>query len=163
MEKEAEIRHKHDMQRIQAEMAGRAQIERENRDIISEQIKLKAEEKRKTTLESITTIGSVVGSGLTTFLNNWNMITAFAGGATLVVVGYYGAKHSIGLVYRSVEARLGKPSLVRETSRFTVSEAFKHPIQTAKTLMRKPDDALKGIILKPSIEERLRDIAIATR
>ena len=54
MQKEAEIRHKHDMQRIQAEMAGRAQIERENKDIISDQIRLKAEEKRKTTLESIT-------------------------------------------------------------------------------------------------------------
>lgn len=163
MEKEAEIRHKHDMQRIQAEMAGRAQIERENKDIIRDQIKLKAEEKRKTTLESITTIGSVLGTGMTSFLNNWNMITAFAGGATLIVVGYYGAKHSIGLVARSIEARLGKPSLVRETSRFTVSEALKHPIKTAQTLIRKPDDALKGIILKPSLEERLRDVAIATR
>jgi len=163
MQKEAEIRHKHDMQRIQAEMAGRAQIERENKDIISDQIRLKAEEKRKTTLESITTLGSVVGTGLTSFLNNWNMITAFAGGATLIFFGYRGAKHSIGLVARSIEARLGKPSLVRETSRFTVSEALKHPIQTAKTLVRKPDDALKGIILKPSLEERLRDVAISTR
>lgn len=54
MEKEAEIKHKHDMMRVEAEMRGRAKIERENRDIISEQIKLKAEEKRKTTLESIT-------------------------------------------------------------------------------------------------------------
>jgi len=163
MERESEIRHKQDMARIQAEMAGRAKIERENKDIISEQIRLKAEEKRKTTLESITTIGSVLGSGMTTFLNNWNMITAFAGGATMLVVGYYGAKHSIGLVARSIEARLGKPSLVRETSRFTVSEALKHPIKTVQTLVRKPDDALKGIILKPSLEERLRDVAIATR
>ena len=54
MERESEIRHKQDMARIQAEMAGRAKIERENKDIISEQIRLKAEEKRKTTLESIT-------------------------------------------------------------------------------------------------------------
>ena len=47
----------------------------------------------------------------------------------MLVVGFYGAKHSIGLVARSIEARLGKPSLVRETSRFTVSEALKHPIK----------------------------------
>ncbi|XP_005109167.1 ATPase family AAA domain-containing protein 3-A [Aplysia californica] len=163
MQKEAEIRHKHDMMRIEAEMKGRAKVERENKDIIREQIKLKAEEKRKTTLESITTIGSVLGSGMSTFLNNWNMITAFAGGATLIVVGYYGAKHSIGLVARSIEARLGKPSLVRETSRFTVSEALKHPIRTVQTMVRKPEDALKGIILKPTLEEKLRDVAIATR
>ena len=54
MEKEAEIRHKHDMMRIEAEMRGRAKVDRENKDIIKEQIKLKAEEDRKTRLDSIT-------------------------------------------------------------------------------------------------------------
>ncbi|KAK3736546.1 hypothetical protein RRG08_051538 [Elysia crispata] len=163
MEKEAEIRHKHDMMRIEAEMRGRAKVDRENKDIMKEQIKLKAEEDRKTRLESITTIGSVIGSGMTAFLNNWNMITAFAGGATLLVTGYYGVKHSFGLVFRSIEARLGKPSLVRDTSRFTVGDAAKHPIKTVQNLFRTPEDPLKGIILKPSLEEKLRDVAIATR
>ncbi|CAL1532884.1 unnamed protein product [Lymnaea stagnalis] len=163
MEKESEIRHKHDMMRIEAEMRGRALMERENKDIIKEQIKLRAEEERKTKIQSITTYGQVIGSGLTTFLNNWSMITAFAGGATLVVGGYYGVKHSFGLVFRSIESRLGKPSLVRETSRFTVGRALKHPIATVQNLIRKPDDPLKGIILKPNLEEKLRDIAIATR
>ncbi|KAK0056454.1 ATPase family AAA domain-containing protein 3-A [Biomphalaria pfeifferi] len=163
MEKEAEIRHKHDLMRIEAEMRARGQVDRENRDIIKEQIRLRAEEDRKTKIDAINTYGQVLGTGLSTFLNNWNMITAFAGGATLVIGGYYGVKHSFGLVFRAVESRLGKPSLVRETSRFTVGRAFKHPIQTVKNMIRKPDDPLKGIILKPSLEEKLRDIAIATR
>lgn len=41
------------MKRLQAELKGKAQVERENRDIYLEQIKLKAKEKRETLLEGI--------------------------------------------------------------------------------------------------------------
>lgn len=53
MEQEAELRHKSDMARVEAEMRARAKMERENRDINLEQIRLKAAERRKTVLESI--------------------------------------------------------------------------------------------------------------
>ena len=43
--------------------------------------------------------------------------------------GVYGAKYGTGVAARFVEARLGKPSLVRETSRLTAVEAVKHPIK----------------------------------
>ncbi|KAJ8972796.1 hypothetical protein NQ314_000032 [Rhamnusium bicolor] len=58
---------------------------------------------------------------------------------------------------------LGKPSLVRETSRFSLLEAIKHPIETLKRLKTSEQDALSGIILAPKLEERLRDVAIATK
>jgi ATPase family AAA domain-containing protein 3A/B len=41
------------MKRLQAELKGKAQIERENREIHLEQIKLKATEHRQTILEGI--------------------------------------------------------------------------------------------------------------
>lgn len=41
------------MKKLQAELKGRAQVERENRDIYLEQIKLKAQEQRQTVLESL--------------------------------------------------------------------------------------------------------------
>ena len=53
IEQEAELRHQYDMKKLKAELKGKAEIERENRDIYIEQIKLKAEEKRKTVLEGI--------------------------------------------------------------------------------------------------------------
>ena len=62
------------MKRLEAELKGKAQIERENREIYLEQIKLKAEEQRKTVMESIKTAGSVIGSGVTTMLENPNKI-----------------------------------------------------------------------------------------
>jgi ATPase family AAA domain-containing protein 3A/B len=53
MEYESELRQKNDLVRIEAEMKAKAKVDRENRDINLEQIKLQAAERRKTILESI--------------------------------------------------------------------------------------------------------------
>lgn len=52
---------------------------------------------------------------------------------------------------RQIEARWGKPSLVRDTSRIMFSELFRYPIKTLRTAFRSQDDPLKGIILSVSI------------
>jgi len=69
-----QVRHQYEMKRLEAELKGKAQIERENREIYLEQIKLKSEEQRKTVLESIKTAGNVIGTGVTTLLENPNKI-----------------------------------------------------------------------------------------
>ncbi len=53
IEHEMELRHKNELLRIEAESKARARVERENADIIREQIRLKAAEHRQTVLESI--------------------------------------------------------------------------------------------------------------
>ncbi|OWF44069.1 ATPase family AAA domain-containing protein 3-B-like [Mizuhopecten yessoensis] len=163
MDYEYELRRKNDMARVQAEMKGKAKADRENHDLIKEQLRIKGQEHRQTVLESIKTAGSVLGAGFQAFISDWDKVTAMAAGLTMVAAGVYSAKYGIGVGARFVEARLGKPSLVRETSRLTVTEAVRHPIKTVKRIYSSPEDALKGIILKPELEERLRDIAIATR
>uniref|UniRef100_A0AAQ6A6Q9 AAA+ ATPase domain-containing protein n=1 Tax=Amphiprion ocellaris TaxID=80972 RepID=A0AAQ6A6Q9_AMPOC len=164
IEHEMELRHKNELLRIEAESKARARVERENADIIREQIRLKAAEHRQTVLESIKTAGAVFGEGFRAFVSDWDKVTATVAGLTLLAVGVYSARNATAVAGRYIEARLGKPSLVRETSRFTVGEAIKHPIKvTTKRLKSKPQDALEGVVLSPSLEERVRDIAIATR
>lgn len=53
IEYEAELKHKNDMKRLEAELSGKAQIERENKDIRNEQIRIQAREHRDTVLQSI--------------------------------------------------------------------------------------------------------------
>lgn len=53
IEHEMDLRHKNEMLRVDAEAKARANVERENADIIREQIRLKAAEHRQTVLESI--------------------------------------------------------------------------------------------------------------
>ncbi|XP_049921157.1 ATPase family AAA domain-containing protein 3-like [Epinephelus moara] len=163
IEHEMELRHKNDLLRIEAEAKARAQVERENADLIREQIRLKAAEHRQTVLESIKTAGAVFGEGFRAFVSDWDKLTATVAGLTLLAAGVYSARNATAVAGRYIEARLGKPSLVRETSRITVAEAIKHPVKTTRRLRSRPQDALEGVVLSASLEERVRDIAIATR
>jgi ATPase family AAA domain-containing protein 3A/B len=163
IEHEMELREKNKMKLLEAEARAKAKVERENRDITLEQIRLKAEENRITVLESIKTAGSVIGAGAQSLLTDWSKVLTAAGGLSLVALGVYTAKGATGVTARYIEARIGKPSLVNETSRFSIIEALKHPIETVKKFKNKPTDALQGVILRPALEERLRDVAIATK
>lgn len=163
IEHEMELREKNKMKLLEAELRAKAKVDRENRDLNLEQIRLKAQENRVTVLESIKTAGSVIGAGAEAMLTDWGKVVTAAGGLSLLALGVYTAKGATGVTARFVEARIGKPSLVNETSRFSILEAFKHPIETIKRFQSKPLDALQGVVLRPKLEERLRDIAIATK
>ncbi|XP_034254899.1 ATPase family AAA domain-containing protein 3A homolog [Thrips palmi] len=163
IEKELEMRHQLEMKKLEAEMRAKAKVDRENQDLTLEQIRVKAAEKRTTVLESIKTAGSVLGSGAQALLTDWDKVLAAAGGLSLLALGVYTAKGSTSVAARYIEARLGKPSLVRDTSRITALDALQHPVQTVKKLKNRESDALEGVVLEPRLEERLRDIAIATK
>jgi ATPase family AAA domain-containing protein 3A/B len=82
-----------------------------------------------------------------------------------MAVGVYSAKTAAGITGRFIEARLGKPSLVRETSRITLSQFAKQPISSSQRITgigMKSQDALKGIVLKESLDSQLRKIAVST-
>uniref|UniRef100_A0A2R9BZH6 AAA+ ATPase domain-containing protein n=1 Tax=Pan paniscus TaxID=9597 RepID=A0A2R9BZH6_PANPA len=109
------------------------------------------------------TAGTLFGEGFRAFVTDRDKVTATVAGLTLLAVGVYSAKNATAVTSRFIEARLGKPSLVRETSRITVLEALRHPIQVSRRLLSRPQDVLEGVVLSPSLEARVRDIAIATR
>lgn len=163
IEEEAELKHQYDMKRLQAELKGKAEVERDNREIYLEQIKLKAQEHRQTILEGIKTAGNVLGNGFQTFVDDPNKILLTAGGLSLFALGIYTAKTSTSLAGKYLEARLGKPSLIRDTSRFTLLDSVKHPIKTFQRIRSQAEDSLKGVVLEPKLEERLREIAVSTR
>jgi len=163
IEHEMEARAKADMKRIEAETKAKAKIERENQDLYLEQIRLKAKEHRGTVLDGIKTAGTVLGTGAQAFLQDWDKVTAAAAGLSLLALGVYSAKRATGVVAGYVTARLGKPSLVRDTSRFSAFEVFKHPVNSINKFRKSPQDALAGVVLEPQLESRLRDVAIATK
>lgn len=54
IEYEMQLRSKVEQEKVKAKMKAKAEFERENHDLIMEQIRVKAAENRKTVLESIT-------------------------------------------------------------------------------------------------------------
>ena len=56
----------------------------------------------------------------------------------MLAVGVYSAKRGTSVLARVVEARVGKPSLVRETSRLTPAQFIQHPIKVRMLFFSPP-------------------------
>ncbi|XP_025237077.1 ATPase family AAA domain-containing protein 3C-like [Theropithecus gelada] len=118
----------------------------------------------RTFLASIRTSVTVFGERFRAFVTERDAVTATVVGLTLLAGGVYSAKNGTAAVARFIEAGLFKPSLVSEKSRITVLEALQHPFQVeARRLLSRPQDVLEGVVLHPSLEAQVRNMAIATR
>ncbi|KAL7437758.1 hypothetical protein ACHAXM_005827 [Skeletonema potamos] len=162
---EAELRTKTELAKARAEAEGRIRQERENHDLIMDKVRLEAAENRSTVLKAVADGGKMLGEGLSSYLTDGEKLRNTAFMVSLAAVGIYSAKTAAGIGGRFIEARLGKPSLVRETSRVTVSQMLKHPISSVKRLTgigMQSQDALKGIVLEESLDSQLRKIAVST-
>ena len=72
----------------------------------------------------------VLGTGLKGYLGDFSNLATLAGSLTLGFFGFQFAKAAGRLSTAIIKARLGKPSLVRETSRKTsVKDLLKTPFQ----------------------------------
>jgi len=164
LEYEAELRQKTEMARVSAETEGRIKQERMNHDLHLEQSRVQAKEYRETVMEGIKLAGNTVGDGIMTFLGDKERLTSTVASLSVLAFGIYTAKVSTKVTGRYVEARLGKPSLVRETSRATVSERLSHPIQSIKRFLRMGNatDALEGVVLEKNLDKRMRSVATST-
>lgn len=162
---ENELRTKTELAKAQAEADGRIRQERENHDLILEKVRLEAIEKRDTILKGIQDGGKLLSEGLASYMDDTDKLRNTALVVSGIALGIYTAKTSTKIGGRFIEARLGKPSLVRDTSRITLSSFTKHPIQNTKHLLGigvKSEDALSGIILEESLDQKLRKIAVST-
>lgn len=162
---EAELRTKTELAKTRAEAEGRIRQERENHDLILQKVRLEAVEQRDTVLKAIADGGKLLGEGLSSYLKDGEKLRNTAFIVSLAAVGIYSAKTGAGIAGRFIEARLGKPSLVRETSRVTVSQLLTNPITSTQRLTgigMSSQDALKGIVLEESLDAQLRKIAVST-
>jgi len=164
-EHEAELRTKTEMAKVAAEAEGRIRQERTNHDLILQKVRLEAAERRDTVLKAVADGGKLIGEGLSSYLDDGDKLRNTVGTITGIALGIYAARTSIGVAGRFVEARLGKPSLVRETSRATLQQLARKPLLTTKRLLGiggGEQDALKGIVLENNLDDQLRRIATST-
>lgn len=117
--------------RIQEETRGRIQQERENIDVHLREMRAKAAEERKTKLETIQNVFAGIGSAFNTLVDDRSKLVTLIGSLTALAAGVYGARSGAGLMARYLESRMGKPPLVRETSRWSLSRSlgFINPIR----------------------------------
>lgn len=169
-EHEAALKTKMELAKAKAEAEGRIRQERENHDLILEKVKLEALEKRDTVLKAIKDGGKLIGDGLSSYLDDVEKLRNTALLVTAVAAGVYTTKTGIQVMGRFVESTLGKPSLVRETSRMTLSSFLQHPFSSTSRLVssalssskQTPQETLKQIVLEEKLENQLSKIAVST-
>lgn len=164
LEHEAALRQQTELARVKAETEGRIKQERDNHDLIVDKKRMEAKEYRETVLEGIKLAGSTIGAGVTEFITDRNKLLNVAGTLTGLAFGVYTARASTAVIGRYIESRLGKPSLVRDTSRVNMLSAFRTPISTLRMYLSTAsgEKALKNIVLDPQQEQRLKRIAVST-
>lgn len=168
LEYETALRQQADGAKARAEAEGRIEQERRNHDLIMQAKRLELREARKTTLEGIKVATSSIGAGLSSFLSDREKVTTTVGGLTAAAIGIYSARSAASVMGGYVAARLGKPSLVRDTSRITPLSIFTEPISTARKVWarfgsRDAERALDGVVLATATKSRLQRIARATK
>lgn len=164
IEYEAELRQKTEKARVELETRGKIQAERENHDLRMKEAVIKAEEYRKTVIEGLKVASKEFGRGFQEYIDDPKKLSATALTLSGIFLGLYTARVSTGIAGKYIEARLGKPSLVRDTSRRTFRQRLTSPIETISSIIKptSPNDVMKGIVLKESLTERLNRITVST-
>lgn len=167
LEYETALRTQADAAKAKAEMEGRIEQQRRNHDLTMQERRLELRENRKTTLESIRVATSSVGAGISSFLADEKKVFMAIGSITAAAAGIYAARAASSVAGAYISARLGKPSLVRDTSRVTLATFLREPVTSVRKLYergaRDAENALSGVVLADGTERRLRRIARATK
>ncbi|CAN8065297.1 unnamed protein product [Agarophyton chilense] len=168
LEYETALRQQADIAKAKAEAEGRIEQQRRNHDLLMQQKRLELREARKTTIEAIKAATASVGAGLSSFVSDRDKVATVVGGLSAAAVGIYFARAAASVAAGYIAARLGKPSLVRDTSRITALSAVREPIATTRNIWHRfqtqdAERALHGVVLASATTHRLQRIARATK
>ena len=141
--------------RVEAE--ARIKQERENEDIAKRRLAAELEAQRERLLQGIKMVAAIVASGILNYLSSPHQIVS-----TVVIVGLMGLMLQLAKAAGTeVARRLAIPALVRETSKTTGHYGIFKRIYRFFFVDNK--DPFHGIILKKSLDTRIRRMGVAIR
>jgi ATPase family AAA domain-containing protein 3A/B len=109
-------------------------------------------------------LGTIAGNGFKDYITDKDKLINTTLTISLIALGIYSSKTAAGVTGRYIESILGKPSLVRETSRKTAVDIVKAPFSALKNLIKpKPNEfSLSKIVFEPILDIRLKRVAEST-
>lgn len=140
---------------------GRIRQQRANQDIEMAQLQQRLEADRVKLMQALQATFDNLGQGIAVLLADKQKLIKFVGGFVALAAGIYLSREVIRIVGKLIEQRLGKPSLVRETSRSSGAFGFLSALFHRKTA--KGQDELADVVLRNALETRVFEIARSTR
>jgi ATPase family AAA domain-containing protein 3A/B len=135
-----------------ADAEGRAQQDRENIEVRLREMRARQSEERATKMQAIEEIFGSLASGMSALYEDRSKATALIAGLTALAVGVYSARAGTRVASTVIEQHLGRPPLVRETSRWSWRPSV------SGLFGGKPDgpSILEGLVLEQTLAERLQ-------
>ncbi|CAM9875822.1 unnamed protein product [Scytosiphon promiscuus] len=116
-----------DVERVQVEVEAKVAAEQQNEDVMLRKIRAQGDEDRKRTQEAINTVLAHISSGAIGLMADPRRAVMLASWLLGLAAGYLVLREGTLLLRQLVEMYLGKPGLVRETSRVgTLGSTVQH-------------------------------------
>ncbi|KAL9190357.1 hypothetical protein ACHAXT_007568 [Thalassiosira profunda] len=150
----------------------KAEAERANEDVHLRRLQAESEQRRKRNVAAINAVFAHLSSSLSTAAKNPKQVLTLIGYACLLTGAVFFARETSRLVRSLIEATIGKPQLIRETTRKTLPWSLLAYVghwlsflcpwmdRSGKVSM---DEAFDDLILPDALEERVLDLAYSAR
>lgn len=145
----------------------KAQAERANEDVHIRKLKEEAEQSRKKSIAAINAIAMHISSGLLSASQNPKQVLTFVMYIALFMTGIFTAKEFARMFRLLMESTVGKPKLIRETTRRSLLrewvesaiEALSFPFHPQINTYKQLSESFDDVILEDSLKERILSIA----
>lgn len=155
--------------RAMAEAEGRAHEAKLAEDVNRRMLVDRANAEREKWVAAINTTFDHIGGGLRAILTDQNKLVVAVGGVTALAAGVYTTREGARVIWGYVDRILGQPSLIRESSRgkYPWSGLFSRSMSTIsrtadKEVASKNGNGFGDVILHPSLQKRIKQLASAT-
>jgi len=167
LEKELEIKRSGlEMEKIKAEVDAKAEQERANEDVVIRKMQAKAKLDTDRLIEGIKTVSQQVTRMVNELISRPKQVAAIIAVLLALLAVYYAMRELITVVREFIQAQIGKPSLVRETSYHWSLLPMFITNMWAESLaqgLRNIKDHFKNVVLSSDDKERICQLALATR
>eukprot|EP01069_Polyplicarium_translucidae_P005000 Polyplicarium_translucidae@DN2700_c0_g1_i5.p1 len=146
-----------DVARIAATGRAEALAERENADLRLRQLKERMKGQKDTVLAAVGATATAMGAGVSGLIDDKRRLAALVAMTTAAAAGVYGTRAAASVATTLLEARLGRPPLVRETSRRAwIGPHPFHALRRRAFTRALPLALTEEVVLPPDLSQRLQ-------
>jgi len=161
-----EHKQQNEKDKILAEIRARSEQERLNEDVTIRKLQAQSRVDTEKMVHGIKTVSQQLSRLVVDIISRPQQLAAVAGVLFVVLAVYYAIRELTTIMRQFVQARLGRPSLVRETSRLSV---FMLDYWITSAASRAQDSVVglaehfKNVILSEDDKDRVIQLALTTR
>jgi ATPase family AAA domain-containing protein 3A/B len=137
----------------------KAEADRANEDIHLRRLRAESEQRRKRNIAAINAIFTHLSTSLSNAVRQPKEVLTFVGYVCLLVSSIFFARETSKLIRSIIESFIGRPQLVRETTRQSMPWSLIPWIRKSKRDTKSIEDTFSDLILPQELKSRIVELA----